>query len=176
MNGRTPWLERRWSFDLSVERDVAALRERLRSAPERAATLVSGLSDEQQLRRVDGTWSIRTNLGHLADLERLLATRIDDFIARRPALAAWTGNQGTDVEGHEARSGDELCAAFRLARAATSAKLAPLAPADYARAALHPRLHRPMRLIDLCSFHAEHDDHHLDRVRELAGRFERGAE
>jgi hypothetical protein len=36
--------------------------------------------------------------------------------------------------------------------------------------AVHPRLKRPMRLIDLCFFIAEHDDHHLTIVsRLLAG-------
>lgn len=33
--------------------------------------------------------------------------------------------------------------------------------------ALHPRLKTPMRVIDLAYFVAEHDDHHLSRVREL---------
>jgi hypothetical protein len=35
------------------------------------------------------------------------------------------------------------------------------------RAALHPRLKTPMRIVDLAYFVAEHDDHHLARVREL---------
>jgi hypothetical protein len=33
--------------------------------------------------------------------------------------------------------------------------------------ARHPRLGTPMRLIDLAYFVAEHDDHHLARLREL---------
>jgi hypothetical protein len=36
------------------------------------------------------------------------------------------------------------------------------------RTALHPRLKRPMRLVDLCFFVAEHDDHHLATVTRLA--------
>ena len=35
------------------------------------------------------------------------------------------------------------------------------------RTALHPRLLTPMRVIDLCFFVAEHDDHHLARIWEL---------
>jgi hypothetical protein len=34
--------------------------------------------------------------------------------------------------------------------------------------ALHPRLKTPMRIIDLFLFVAEHDDHHLARITELA--------
>jgi|GEM_PF-4393916 len=35
--------------------------------------------------------------------------------------------------------------------------------------ALHPRLKTPMRIVDLAYFVAEHDDHHLSRIRELVG-------
>jgi hypothetical protein len=34
--------------------------------------------------------------------------------------------------------------------------------------ALHPRLNQPMRVIDMAFFTAEHDDHHLARMTELA--------
>jgi len=32
---------------------------------------------------------------------------------------------------------------------------------------LHPRLRTPMRLLDHLHFVAEHDDHHLAKIREL---------
>ena len=35
---------------------------------------------------------------------------------------------------------------------------------------MHPRLERPMRLIDMMFFHAEHDDYHLARISELRRR------
>ncbi len=35
------------------------------------------------------------------------------------------------------------------------------------RSAHHPRLNRPMRILDLMVFAAEHDDHHLARISEL---------
>jgi hypothetical protein len=38
---------------------------------------------------------------------------------------------------------------------------------DAARAARHPRLDRDLRLLDLCLFVAEHDDHHLAVIRAL---------
>ena len=39
------------------------------------------------------------------------------------------------------------------------------------RAAKHPRLGKPMRLIDLAFFVAEHDDHHLARITQLKQLF-----
>jgi len=35
------------------------------------------------------------------------------------------------------------------------------------RAALHPRLQQPMRVLDLAFFVAEHDDHHLAHITRL---------
>jgi len=36
------------------------------------------------------------------------------------------------------------------------------------KSSLHPRLNMPMRTMDLFLFVAEHDDHHLARITELA--------
>jgi len=36
------------------------------------------------------------------------------------------------------------------------------------RFSLHPRLKTPMRTMDLFLFVADHDDHHLARITELA--------
>ena len=41
---------------------------------------------------------------------------------------------------------------------------------DLERAARHPRLGTPMRLVDLAFFVAEHDDHHMARLRTLLQR------
>ena len=35
------------------------------------------------------------------------------------------------------------------------------------RTALHPRLEKPMTVVDLFFFVAEHDDHHLAQISEL---------
>jgi uncharacterized damage-inducible protein DinB len=43
-----------------------------------------------------------------------------------------------------------------------------LHPELFSRSALHPRLGMPMRLVDLMLFVAEHDDHHLASITELA--------
>jgi len=40
-------------------------------------------------------------------------------------------------------------------------------PTDTA-VALHPRLTTPMRLVDMLVFWAEHDDHHVHKIRRPA--------
>jgi hypothetical protein len=39
---------------------------------------------------------------------------------------------------------------------------------DWEKAALHPRLRQPMRIVDIAYFDSEHDDYHLARISELA--------
>jgi len=48
-------------------------------------------------------------------------------------------------------------------------KLRDLKEEDVFKSALHPRLKIPMRTIDLFIFVAEHDDHHLAKIIEIAG-------
>jgi hypothetical protein len=49
------------------------------------------------------------------------------------------------------------------------ARLDALTLADAERTAHHPRLDRPMRLVDMCYFAAQHDDHHLAAIHERLG-------
>ena len=43
-----------------------------------------------------------------------------------------------------------------------------MTPEQLSRVALHPRLQQPMSVVDLCFFVAEHDDHHLATIAEIA--------
>jgi hypothetical protein len=48
------------------------------------------------------------------------------------------------------------------------ARFEELTAEEAARSAIHPRLKKPMRVIDLAHFTAEHDDHHLANITYLA--------
>ena len=78
-------------------------------------------------------------------------------------------NRATHDAGHNSRPVEEVLADFRAKRAALVARLEAYAPADFGRTANHPRLGTPMRVVDMMVFHAEHDDYHLTRMREVAG-------
>ena len=47
------------------------------------------------------------------------------------------------------------------------ARLVSLTPDDFTRSSRHPRLGTTIGIIDMMLFHAEHDDHHLARCREI---------
>ena len=46
-------------------------------------------------------------------------------------------------------------------------QLSELEDVSFARTTLHPRMKKPMRLVDHLYFVAEHDDHHLARIWEI---------
>jgi len=161
-----PWLEYRWDFGFPVGMYRATL-ERLRGTPARVEALLAGEPAERLVRRRGERWSAQEHLGHLISVERLWEVRISELLAGMTRLtAADMGNRATATEDYNAWTGAEVAAMLRAARAATLARLDPLTLADAARAAHHPRLDRPMRLVDLCFFAAEHDDHHLAMARD----------
>ncbi len=56
---------------------------------------------------------------------------------------------------------------FRAVRGEFVGRLEQLPDEAIGRSAHHPRLDRPMRLLDLMVFAAEHDDHHLAGITEI---------
>ncbi len=121
------------------------------------------------LTRRDGNgWSIQENVGHLLTVERLPTRRIEEILSGESVLtAADMSNRRTHDSDYNAQDIKELLAAFRATREGLTARLEATEEKDWGRSALHPRLSKPMRLVDLIFFHSEHDDYHLARISEL---------
>ena len=118
--------------------------------------------------RINGTWSIKENLGHLTDLEPLWQGRLDDITSGKLELRATDLlNTRTSQANHNGASVEELLYNFRQSRTTTMISLEKLSEEQVFMSALHPRLKTPMRTMDLFLFVAEHDDHHLARITEL---------
>jgi uncharacterized damage-inducible protein DinB len=165
-------MNRRWfsrTFELGLPPDAAPeILDRLGSTPDRLAAAVEGLSPEILTKRHDNKWSIQENAGHLFDLESLWDQRLDDYARGADTLhPADLENRKTHKAHHNDRPISAILADFHNARLAILAKIAALTPADLSRTALHPRLQKPMTVVDLCYFVAEHDDHHLATITEL---------
>lgn len=162
------WFERKFRLDFPVEL-YPNLRVRLRGAPARLEELTRGLAARQLTRKPEGKWSLQEHAGHLLDLEELWLARVDDFLNGAEVLtAADVTNRKTHEARHNDRRLEEILTAFRRARETLVNRLEGLAAADFARVSKHPRLNQPMRLVDHLYFAAEHDDHHLARIWELA--------
>lgn len=164
---RWPWIERTFTFDYPVEK-YPDIIERVRGVAPRASVIVNGVSDDVLSSTKHGPWSIKDNIGHLIDLEPLLNARLDDFLAGRDTLTgADMSNKATNQADHNTRTIGDLLAELSSERDRLVERIESLAPDDFARTAMHPRLKQPFRLVDACCFHAEHDDYHLARCAEL---------
>lgn len=164
---KVKWFER--SFDFGTEQNIfPSIIERLKGTPARLDEKFSSIPVDILEVKLDTTWSIKENLGHLTDLESLWQGRLEDIIngeiEMRPTDLA---NRKTDLANHNARSLEELLHSFRHIRTQTVSVLEKLDEETIFGSALHPRLKTPMRTMDLFLFVAEHDDHHLARITEL---------
>lgn len=164
---QTPWFERKFEFNFPVGYFPVIL-ERLRGTIPRIESSVKNKTDEELISKTEGSWSVKEQIGHLYDLEELWFGRIQDFLSGKEILrAADLNNTKTHEANHNLRRIDDLLQQFSLARNKLIEKVKDIDEATAALTSLHPRLKTPMRLIDSLFFIAEHDDHHLAKMREL---------
>lgn len=162
------WTDRQFKFDLPVEVFPSVI-ERVRGTPARLEEMVASYPSEILTIRDSDSWSIQEHVGHLYDLDELHEGRLDDFDSNAEALrAADMANKKTEAANHNAASIQDLMAQFRTARGHFVERLEQMNDEIATRSAMHPRLQRPMRVIDLAIFVAEHDDHHLAAITRLA--------
>jgi uncharacterized damage-inducible protein DinB len=161
------WFERKFDFSFPVELHPN-LCIRLRGAPARLEELARDCSSERLVRKPEGKWSAQEHAGHLLDVEPLWTARVQDFAAGGSELTvADLSNRKTHEANHNARPIAEILAEFRKARLSLVDCVQAEDPAVFGRSLLHPRLKKPMRLVDHLYFIAEHDDHHLAWIWEL---------
>jgi len=82
--------------------------------------------------------------------------------------AADMTNSKTYKAEHNKSSIQALLTQFREGRMRLVEQLERMSEEEVSRSALHPRLQKQMRVIDLAVFMAEHDDHHLASIRRQA--------
>lgn len=162
------WFEKRFEFTLPVGSFLSVL-ERVRGTPARLEELIHSLPADILTIRVGDAWSIQEHVGHLFDLDELHEGRLEDFREGKEVLrAADVNNRKTYEADHNSSRIEELLERFRSVRARFVEELEPMSAEEVARSALHPRLQKQMRVIDLAQFVAEHDDHHLASIRWLS--------
>jgi uncharacterized damage-inducible protein DinB len=170
------WFEREFSFDFLPLWMYPNVVERVRGTPARLEDLVRAAPPGTLTRREQDKWSIQEHAGHLLDLEQLGMNRLDDYEAGRETLhAADVENRKTHEANHNEAAIGNILAAFRAERMEFVRRLDEYDEAFVQRVALHPRLKKKIRVLDLVFFIAEHDDHHLSRISELNRLFAKQA-
>jgi uncharacterized damage-inducible protein DinB len=162
------WIDRPFDFSFPVGLHAVIL-ERLRGTPARLEEKLRALEPFVRTHREGDRWSIQEHAGHLLDLDDLHLARLEDYENGMKILrAADMENRRTREANHNARPVEDLLRAFRQERGVFVARLEAWPEERRESVAIHPRLDRPMRVVDLAFFVAEHDDHHLARMTELA--------
>jgi hypothetical protein len=164
---RTPWIERRFDFDIPPGW-VYNILERLHGTSFRLAELTKELPDDQASWKDGSQWSVKEHIGHLTDLEELHTGRAHDFVLRVKILrAADMTNQKTNLANHNVSSLAKLMEDFHTARKNFITTLERMDDETHHFQAMHPRLQKLMRPVDMAFFTAEHDDHHLASIRRI---------
>lgn len=167
MSHKENWLEKQFDFDFPVSRYVEILLF-LHETPAKLEALVEALPKDVLTRRDEDSWSIQENIGHFLTTESLFLGRLDDYENDAPVLRpARFEDNPTDQAIFNEKDIQWILAEFQVQREIYINRLEALRPEDFGKAIVHPRLNKPMRLCDMLSFHAEHDQHHLARIAEL---------
>ena len=167
MSHKENWLEKQFDFDFPASKYVEFLQF-LRETPEKLEELVKSLPNEVLTYRDEDSWSIQENAGHFLTVESLFLGRLDDYESNAPVLRpARFKNNPTDKANFNEKDLQWILDQFRDQRGIYVNRLEALSPEAFEKSILHPRLNKPMRLCDMLSFHAAHDQHHLTRIVEL---------
>jgi hypothetical protein len=162
---RTAWFERSFTFGLPKGMFPFYL-ERLDGTLIRLEKKVAGLSEDILSIQLDGKWSVKQNIGHLAEVSEITAKRIDEIRSGITPMSPAMVQPGMD---YNAQSVTKVLLHFHENRTKNLIKYKLISEQDLDRSSLHPRLKVQMTPVDLALFDAEHDDHHLVRINEIIG-------
>jgi uncharacterized damage-inducible protein DinB len=164
---RTPWFLRTF-LNIADNGLLPGILERLEGTPARIKEKISRMDSSVLNRQSPEKWSIKKEIGHLIDLEPLWQQRIDQIASGADQMmVADLTNRKTHIAPYDDKDIEELIAEFKQVRRKTMVMLNSLTDEDLDKSSLHPRLMKPMRIIDLAFFVAEHDDHHLAQITFL---------
>ena len=170
MSGVSRWYERQFAFAFPAEL-YPNICMRLRGTPARMEEIARNTSGESLKRKPDEKWSAQEHVGHLLDLEPLWLQRLEDFVLGRVELSTTDlSNRKTHEANYNSQAIEDVLADFRQERLRLVVRAGEVDPALHSRVLMHPRLQKPMRLVDHLYFVAEHDDHHLATIWQMISR------
>jgi hypothetical protein len=157
------WFERSFTFGLP-EGMLPFYLERLEGTMARIDKKVNGISEAILSQKLDGKWSIKQNIGHLAEVDGIANKRIDEILSGAVALSPAVFEPKQD---YNSQTIAEVLKFFATSRNSNLTRYRNLTTPDAKRTSMHPRLKVQMSVVDLAWFDAEHDDHHLVRITEI---------
>lgn len=138
--------------------------ERLEGTLSRIKNKIQGIHEDLLSSRLNEKWSIKQNIGHLAEVDEIGLIRIDEIRKSLPSMSPAVFALKQD---YNSKTVEEVIDYFKKNRLANLEKYKSLLDQELENASLHPRLKIQMTPVDLAWFEAEHDDHHLVRINEI---------
>ena len=157
-----PWFERNLKFGYPKEM-LPYFLERLEGSIVRIQTKVKGVDDKILSAKLNNKWSIKQNIGHLAEVDEIANKRLDEM-ARGISPMSPAVFEPQDYNPWPIEKVLEL---FKSNRLKNLTKYKSLAGSDLLKSSLHPRLKVEMTPVDLAWFDAEHDDHHFVTINRI---------
>lgn len=157
------WFDRKFNFGWPVSM-LPFFLERLDGTFARLEFKTKDLTDEMLARQVDGKWSIKQNIGHLAEVDEIANKRIDEMVNGISPMSPAVFEPKYD---YNVQPIYEVLKYFRENRIKNLNKYKTIKEEDLLKSSLHPRLKLIMTPVDLAYFDAEHDDHHVVTINGL---------
>ena len=154
-----PWFERELTFGKSPEL-LPYFLERLEGTILRIEKKVAGISEANLSLRLNNKWSIKENIGHLAEVDEIANKRIDEMVTGTEIMSPAV----FEPQNYNPWPIDKVVSFFRETRKKNLVKYLSLKQEHLLCASIHPRLKVKMTPVDLAWFDAEHDDHHLVKI------------
>jgi hypothetical protein len=162
MNETLPWFERNLKFGLTKEM-LPFYLERLEGTIVRIQAKVKGISDSTLSEKPNDKWSVKQQIGHLAEVDEIANKRLDEMVAGITPMSPAV----FEPQDYNLWPIGKVLDLFKTNRLKNLKKYQSLSEADLLKPSLHPRLKVMMTPVDLAWFDAEHDDHHLVKMNEI---------
>jgi uncharacterized damage-inducible protein DinB len=138
------------------------------SAPDRIATTIAGLSDEQLLARpIPGEWSIHEILIHLPDSEAFGGERLRRTVAEeRPTLHTYPESIWAECLDYKKQDYRLALNLFTAQRHANAALVRQLPEQDWERTGIHTERGK-MSLYEIFQTYVGHAEAHLQQIEQV---------
>lgn len=156
------WFERSFTFGLPKAM-LPFYLERLEGAIYRLEHKLGGVSEKVLSENYNNKWSVKQNIGHLAEVDLVSYKRLDEMRAGIPELSPAV----FEPQDYNPWPIEDVLAFFRESRLSNLEKYKSLSDEDLTKGCLHPRLKVVLTPVDLAWFDAEHDDHHLLKISDI---------
>ncbi|WP_020533251.1 DinB family protein [Flexithrix dorotheae] len=159
------WFERQFEFP-GNQNIFPSLLERLEGTSIRLRVKTLKISDSIQVIRPEGKWSIMENIRHLLEMELVWQKFISSILkGKRIINLSNTKSPASPQLNNE--NVDHLLIQFADQRRITLETISKLKNDKIFKNAFYTPLQRPLSILDLAYYMAEHDDHHLARITNI---------